>query len=132
MIRRWWRGLRAGPPGRWIVIFAGSVGLGYLAVQLVDGGAFFGSFMRAACVAFALMVLLSFGHSIARGGEFEEVEASASGFRAKLREPLTRTRRAVGVLEQRVSSQMTTVNKRLYDLEKAVFKHDGSGTDEQE
>jgi hypothetical protein len=66
------------------------------------------------------------------GGELEELEASASGWRAKLREPLTRTHRVLAALEQRVSDQMTTVNQRLYELEKAVFKDNESGTDEQE
>jgi hypothetical protein len=132
MIRGWWSSLRTGPPGRWFVIFAGAVGVSYFVVQLASDMAFFGSFMRAVAVTLAQMVLLSFGHAILRGGQLEEVEASASGLRAKLREPLSRTRRALGLMDERISDQMTTVNKRLYDLEQAVFKGNGSGSKRQE
>jgi hypothetical protein len=114
-----------------VVTLAALIGTGYLVVQLIHGESFFDSFIRGCVLSFVLMIVLSLGHSLASGGQIEEAEAGAS-WRVKLREPLTRTKRALGLLENRVSDQMTTVNQRLYELEKAVFKQDGSGTDGQE
>jgi hypothetical protein len=41
-------------------------------------------------------------------------------------------KKALTELNQRVDDQMTTLNERLYDLEKVVFKNDSTDADEEE
>jgi hypothetical protein len=121
----WLKKLQLG--SRWIAVTGGAGGLGYLAVRLTERQAFFVSFIEAGAIAFVAMVVLSTGQNFWRGDRLEEAQAPG-GWMVRFRP----ARRVVGLLEQRLDSQMTAVNQRLYDLESAVFKEPEMGSDEEE
>jgi hypothetical protein len=91
--------------------------------QLSVGDATFSALWKGCIAALAIMSVAGVFQSFWFGDRLEEAEAG--GVRLKF----GAARRAIGELNRRVTSQMTDVNRRLYDLEKAVFKEDGLGSD---
>jgi hypothetical protein len=102
------------------------VGLGFFVGQLAARDSAFTALWKSCIAAFAVMAVAGAVRAFWSGDRLEEAEAG--GVRLKF----GAARRAIGELNRRVSSQMTDVNRRLYDLEKAVFKDDGSENDQEE
>jgi hypothetical protein len=103
------------------VAIAGLVlGLAFLVGQLLAGDTAFMSLWKARIVALLTMVVGGAARSFWAGDPVEEAEAG--GIRVKF----GATRRAITQVNARVTSQMSDINRRLYDLEAAVFKADES------
>jgi hypothetical protein len=109
--------------GRWVVGAGLAVGSGFLVGQVVAHDSAFGALVKA-CVSALLIMAVAGGAQAFWGGDRLE-EAEAGGVRVKF----GAARRAISELNRRVSSQMDDINRRLYDLESAVFK--GAGPDSQ-
>jgi hypothetical protein len=121
MVRRWWRRWRGRLVNAWIAGVGVVAGLVYLAVRLAEGAGFFDGFMRAAGIAFVLMVVLATARGVTKEG-VEEAEAPG-GWRLKF----GTARRAVGAVERRLDAHINATDERLLDLERAVFKDGEDG-----
>jgi hypothetical protein len=95
-----------------------AVGIAFFAGQLLSDDAAFTAFWKGSVAAFAVMVLAGVAQSLWRGREV----SGAQGPGGMGLQFFGATRRTLGLLEERVASQMELINQRLYDLEKAVFK----------
>jgi hypothetical protein len=123
MIRKLRKRLTTVVATRAIVVVAASIAGTYFVVRMTEGTDFFRTFMEAAALAFATMVVLSTAQGLLRGEHAESAQAPG-GWGLTLRP----ARRAVGALEQRVD----LLAERVNDLDRAVFKEANSGSGEQE
>lgn len=121
MVQGWWHRLRGVPLERRMVGLALAVGTVFLAVRLIEGASFFGTFTQAGIVTFVLMGVLATARALWRGDDLEEAEAGGWKVRFSV------ARKAVGALERRLDAHTRATDKRLLDLEREVFKNDGSG-----
>jgi hypothetical protein len=126
MMRRWFDRLGAAPTRRGFVLLAGALATGYFLVRMIEGAEFFGSFMEAAAIAFATMVLLATTHNLLSGDDVEEAEMAGARVR------FGTARKAVGALARRVDAHTRATGQRLLDLEREVFKETTSGSNRQE
>lgn len=101
---------------------SGSIGAAFFVGLLIDGDSLFSAFWMGCVAAFAAMALSATAKGLWEGQEVESAQGPG-GWGVKF---FGATRRTVRLLSERVADQMTTVNQRLYELEKAVFK----GSDE--
>jgi hypothetical protein len=108
--------LRGWPAGRWFLVVAVVVGGAFLLGDLLASHSVFGSFKTGAIAAFIVMVLLGVGQNLYEGRKVTDAQAGGWGL------GFGATKRAVAELNARVDAQMTEINRRLYDLDKAVFK----------
>lgn len=109
--------LRTWPYGRWVVVIATTLGVALLVVDLLDAERVALAFAEGAGVAFGVMVLAALGQRLWEGARATSAQAPGGwgiGFGP--------TKRVVGQLNERITSQMGTINQRIYDLEKVVFK----------
>ena len=101
------------------------MGVAFLVIGLANGGRLLGTFLGAATAAAATMIVLGIGEGFWRRDKVDTAQGPGGwgiGF--------GQTKKAVGKLNERVDTQMEEVNKRLYDLEYAVFKEEERGRDE--
>jgi hypothetical protein len=122
-IRAWFKGT---PGGRWVAVGGVLAGLALFAGELQAAEPVFGAAWKSCLTALAVMAVGGVAQSLWAGERVEEAEAG--GVRLKF----GATRRAIGDLNRRVTTQMDEVNKRLYDLEKAVFKDPAPDTGPEE
>jgi hypothetical protein len=128
MIRRWLGRFKGGPASRkGLVVVAAIGGIAFLTVRLVQGAVFFDSFMEAAGIAFAVMVLgLTGGTVVTKGDDLEEAEFAGWRMRFSV------ARKAVGAVERRLDAHTKATDQRLLDLEREVFKETPAGSEQQE
>jgi len=121
-MRRW-------PFGRWIVVAGIVVGLGFLAggLLLAHEKAIV-AFGEGGGAALLTMGLLGIAQRFWRGDKVTGADAGGIGvkFGEATGEAVEKVEKVVGEVNTRVSEQMTTVNDRLYDLEKVVLKEDNA------
>jgi hypothetical protein len=108
------------------VLLAGTVGLAFFVGGLFSDDSIFRSFVMGGVGAIVVMGVGGLAQGLWRGGEVEEVEGG--GWRVRLARATVRPLRT---LERRVDSQMSQVNDRLFDLERAVFKARHEQDDEE-
>lgn len=115
------------PTGRWIAVGGALVGAAFLVQRLVaTQDSLLQAFLAACAAAFAIMAVAGVFQRFWGGSKLTDATAPGGwgiGF--------STTQKALGELNLRVDEQMTTLNDRLYDLEKVVFKN-GSDADEEE
>jgi hypothetical protein len=112
--------------GQWIASSGFVAGLALFVGQLAADDSAFTALWKGCVAALAVMAVGGAFQSFWFGDRLEEAEAG--GVRLKF----GAARRALGELNRRVTSQMADVNRRLYDLEKTVFKDDRSDGDREE
>jgi hypothetical protein len=111
--------------GRWIVLGGSAVGAAFFIGLLATGSAVFSAFWKGGVAFFLVMVLAGTAQSFWRGNEVAEAQGPG-GMGLKF---FGATRRTLRLMEERLKSQMDLINRRLYELEKAVFK--GSDDDSE-
>jgi len=111
---------------RWLVVSAGVVAVAFFVGGLLGSASLFRSFLMGGVSALIVMGVGGLAEGLWQGGYIEEVEGG--GWRVRLARA---TRRPLRTLERRVDTQMKQVNDRLFDLERAVFKDEGGGTEDQ-
>jgi hypothetical protein len=121
MAHDWWLRIRGAPLARRIVVIALVVALVFLGTRLIEGARFFTAFTQAGVIALLLMAVLATAHSLWRGDDLDEAEAGGVRLR------FSAARKAVGAIERRLDAHTRSTDKRLLDLEREVFKNDGSG-----
>jgi hypothetical protein len=120
-------GMGGWPFGRWIVIVGTIVGLAFLAAGLLLAHErAFAAFLEGGAAALLAMGLLSVGQRFWGGAKVASANAAGVGlkFEEATGDAVEKAEKAVSEVNTRVSDQMTTVNDRLYDLEKVVLKED--------
>src|SRR5437764_460960 len=124
-----WRGVVAAvkewPNGRWIALGGVIVGAVFVAIEVAVGASASKVFFTGAGTAFAFMLVAGTFQRFWGGDKLDE--AKMGGMSLSF---FGTTKRALGQLNDRVTNQMETINDRLYDLEKAVFK-DGKDDPEE-
>lgn len=116
--------LRRQPPGRWFVVTGTLVGLATFGITLTLWNVYW-ALMAALGATFVWMNVLGTAERYWANQKVAQAQTPGGGgvgFQDDLRETLEQ-------LNQRVTAQMEDVNKRLYDLEKVVFK-EGVGDDD--
>ncbi|MDX6707887.1 MAG: hypothetical protein QOI48_3733 [Solirubrobacteraceae bacterium] len=121
MVRNSWRRLSGVPLQRPIVVLALAAGVVFLAVRLIERAPFFVAFTQAGVVAFVLMAVLATARALWRGDDLEEAEAGGVRMR------FSAAHKAVDALARRVDARARATDERLLDLEREVFKDDGTG-----
>lgn len=107
--------------GRWVVVIGALVGVGFFLRQVLHQDEdLYPAFMKGGGAAFLVMAVLGIAQPFWRGREATQAQAPGG---AGVSFPEA-THEAVDELNTRVTTQMNDVNKRLYDLEKSVFKPD--------
>jgi hypothetical protein len=118
------------PFGRVIVAIAVAVGVATLTRQLLaQDEDLYPAFLKALAAAFAVMVALGTGREFWRNKPVASAQGPAGTGGLGFGDESKATQQAVDDLNTRVTTQMEDVNKRLFDLESAVFKPDDSGDD---
>jgi hypothetical protein len=115
---------------RWIAVVGALVGAAFFVQRLAaTQDSVFRAFVAACAAALAIMVVAGTLQRFWGGSRL--TDASGPGgwgirFGAK---GLDATTKAVAELNHRVDDQMKTLNDRLYDLEKVVFKNGSADAD---
>lgn len=116
------------PGGRWIAIAGALVGIAFFVQRLAaTPDSLLRAFLAACAAAFATMILLGTFQRFWGGAKLTDATMPGGlgiGFGA--------TKRALAELNKRVDDQMKTLNGRLYDLEKVIFKNGSTEADGQE
>ena len=121
MVHDGWLWIRALTLARRIVVIAMVVALAFLSTRLIEGARFFTAFTQAGVIALLVMAVLATARALWRGDDLDEAEAGAVRLR------FSAARKAVGAVERRLDAHIRSTDKRLLDLEREVFKNDGSG-----
>lgn len=119
--------------GRWIVLAALLVGAAFFLRQLLGQKEdLYAAFLKGAGAAFATLVLLGTMQQFWRGRKVNQAQGPGGTGGLTFDDETKATQNAVNDVNTRVTKQMEDVNKRLYDLESAVFKPTGPGDEEGE
>jgi hypothetical protein len=114
--------------GRRIVGVASLVGVAFFLRQLLarDEDLYF-AFLKGVGAAFVVMVLLGTAQQFWRNRKLNQAQGPGGTGGLTFEDETKATQKAVDDVNTRVTKQMEDVNKRLYDLESAVFKPDEPG-----
>jgi hypothetical protein len=115
---------------RWVVVAGIVAALAVLTASLVSGATFVTSFFLALAADLSVIGLAGASRRIWQGAEVSGV-AGPGGTGLDLEAAQT-VQKGLDDLNKRADAHTETVNKRLYDLEKSVFKEANEGTDEKE
>jgi hypothetical protein len=115
---------------QWIVAAGIIAGLAVLSASLANGATFVTSFFLALVADVSVIGLAGVSRRMWQGAEVSGVSGPA-GTGLDLEAAQT-VQKGLEDLNKRVDAHTETVNKRLYDLEKTVFKGANEGTDEKE
>jgi len=111
--------------GRWIVSAGVLVFVSALVVLPVfQHFSAYKTFMSALFASGLTMTVLGLGERFSANKKLQTAKLTPEGAEVGFAEP---TQKALEELNARVTSQMEDVNKRLYDLEREVFKSDETG-----
>jgi hypothetical protein len=126
-----WHNLRKGVSvGRRIVGVASLVGVVFFLRQLLSQEEdLYAAFLKGAGAAFVAMILLGAAQQFWRDKKLNQAQGPGGTGGLTFEDETKATQHAVDELNTRVTEQMGDVNKRLYDLESAVFKGNGPGDD---
>jgi hypothetical protein len=124
------RALHDWPPGRWFVAVGILVGMAFGVQQAASGNDLYVAFLKGVGAAAALMVLASVAQRLWEGDRVESAQLpGGAGAQFEPVEAATKTRESVEELNTRVTTQaeqMITIqaqlDRRVCDLEQAVFK----------
>ena len=118
--------------GRGLVVAAALVGAAFFLRQLLaQKEDLYPAFLKGAGAAFVTLVLLGTAEQFWRGRKVNQAQGPG-GAGVTFEDETTATQNAVNDVNTRVTKQMEDVNKRLYDLESAVFKASQPGDDKGE
>ena len=115
---------------RWVVVAGGLAAIGVLAASLIGGTRLVPAFFLAVAAAGAVIGLAGVSRQIWRGAEVTSAPIPGGG--ALDVEAVETVQQSLTDLNKRVDAHTETVNNRLYDLEKRVFKGSSKGNDEEE
>ena len=90
------------------------------------------AFLKGAGATFVVMVVLGVAQQFWRNRKVNEAQGPAGTGGLRFEDETNATQTAVDDVNTRVTKQMEDVNKRLYDLESAVFKPYEPGDDRGE
>jgi hypothetical protein len=114
--------------GRWIALGSALVGVAFFAQRLAaTSDSLLRAFLAACGAAFAAMVVAGTFQRFWGGAQLTDATMPGGlgiGFGA--------TKKALAEINSRVTDQMGTLNDRLYDLEKVVFKNGSMDSSEEE
>jgi hypothetical protein len=114
--------------GRWIAVGGTLVGTAFFVQRLAaTPDSLLKAFLAACGAMFATMVVAGIFQRFWGGSMLTDATVPGGwgiGFGV--------AKKAIGELNLRVNEQMTTLNDRLYDLEKVVFKNGSTDADEEE
>ena len=115
---------RLPPYGRWVVVAGAIVGVAFVLRQhFAADEDLYVAFMKGIGAAIAVLVALAIAQPLWKGREATKAQGpGGTGLEFPDPAPAGATQEAFDELNNRVTRQMMDVNKRLYDLEKAVFK----------
>jgi hypothetical protein len=118
--------------GRRIVGVASLVGVVFFIRQLLGQDEdLYPAFLKAVGAAFVVMVFLGAAQQFWRNKKLNQAQGPG-GAGLTFEDETKATQHAFDDLNTRVTTQMGDVNKRLYDLESAVFKPSEQGDDKGE
>jgi hypothetical protein len=114
--------------GRRIVVFATVLGVAFFLRQiLAEDEDLYPAFLKGLGAMFATMVVTGAIREFWRDRRLKDAQGPGGTGGLGFDDETQATQRAVDELNTRVTTQMDDVNKRLYDLETAVFKPDEPG-----
>lgn len=119
------------PGGRWIALAGALVGTAFFVQRLAaTDDSLLRAFLSGCGAAFAIMASAGVFQRFWGGAKLKDATGPGGvgvGF-----ETAQAAQQALAELNTRVDDQMTTLNDRLYDLEKVVFKDASTDTNEEE
>jgi hypothetical protein len=119
--------------GRRILGVAALVGVAFFIRQLLaQKEDLYPAFLKGAGAAFVVMVLLGTAQQFWRNKKVTQAQGPGGTGGLTFGDETKATQKAVDDVNTRVTKQMGDVNKRLYDLESAVFKPSEQGDDKGE
>ncbi len=114
--------------GRANVGLGAAVGIAFFLRQLLaQDEDLYTAFLKGLGAMFVVMVVLGVSREFWRGKRVREAQGPGGTGGVGFADESKATQEAVDELNTRVTKQMDHVNKRLYDLESAVFKGGESG-----
>jgi hypothetical protein len=130
-LRRWLR--RVVPVGRSIVSVATLVGAAFFARQLViQDEDLYPAFLKSLGATFAVMIVLGVVREFWGDRRVNTAQGPGGTGGVGFEDESKATQHAVDEVNTRITKQMDDVNKRLYDLERVVFKPSESGDENGE
>jgi hypothetical protein len=119
--------------GRSIVLVAALVGVAFLVRQLAaQDEDLYPAFLKSLGVVFAMMIVLGVVREFWGDRRVASAQGPGGTGGVGFDDESKATQDAVDQVNTRITRQMDDVNKRLYDLERVVFKADESGDDSGE
>ncbi len=112
---------------RALVALGAAIGVAVFVGLLVAASSFLVAFFGGAGAALTTMIVGGTALQFWKGSEVSSAQlpgGAGVGFEA--------AQEGMADINKRLDNQMTEINKRLYDLEKAVFKEVGAGYDREE
>jgi len=127
-VRQRWNTLKdAWHVGKSIVAVAVLVGLLAVAqLLLFTDTSFYSAVWKAVALAFLVMAALGVGERLWKKAKIKEAGVGPDGANLTFEDAIADS---VATVNERVDSHVEDINKRLYDLEKAVFKNEAPSND---
>lgn len=115
---------------RWVVVAGASAAVGVFVASLVGGTRLVPAFFLALAANGAVIGIAGISRQVWKGAEVSSAPIPGGGGLDV--DTVGTVQQGLADLNKRADTHTETVNKRLYDLEKRVFKRSSEGNDEEE